>query len=128
MLVNIIQTEGHDLEAVIDVQGCRLRVCDGVSSPEGPLAPGSLVDVDFGWLGLEDASWEEVFRRNRERRIGLEPLGGWSYSAYGRVVSVDPVRVDLGIIEIAGPVHSHDARLIGEYVAWQVDRLDMNGL
>lgn len=128
MLVQVIKTEGHGLEAVINLAGHQLHACDWASPHDAPLAPGSAVEADFDWLGTDDATWEDIFRANPEHKVKLEWLGGWKYRACGRIVSVDPVRVDVGIMELAGPVESHDRSLVGEYIAWDIDRLDVNGV
>jgi hypothetical protein len=128
MLVQVIRTEGHGLDAVINIGGHQLHACDWVSPPDAPFVPGSAVEAAFDWLGTDDATWEDIFRANPEHKAKLESLGGWRYRAYGKIVSVDPVRVDVGIMELDGPVESHDTSLVGEYIAWKIDRLDVNGM
>ena len=46
-----------------------------------------------------DDSWSSgYFAANPERRIGLESLSGYAYLALGRISSVNPVRIDCGIL------------------------------
>jgi hypothetical protein len=47
--------------------------------------------------------------------------------ALGRIMSVDPVRVDCGIYVEERALFTHDARAIGEFVGFRIERLDAAG-
>jgi hypothetical protein len=72
----------------------------------------------------EDESWETIFSGNPERRKALEHINGWSYRAFGEIVSIDPVVVDCGMIQIPEVIDSKDPGVIGEFVAFTITRLD----
>jgi hypothetical protein len=120
----LISTEGPYLEAIIEHQGQRLCVMDEFSVCEAS-APkvGTEIEFEFDPFIDEDESWESIFSGNPEGRIGLEQLSGWRYRAFGKVISVNPVVVDCGLLRTEGVVSSSDPRLIGEPVAFIITRL-----
>jgi hypothetical protein len=77
--------------------------------------------VDDSW------SWEKIFAANPNRKVELVPLEGWSYLAMGRISSIDPVRVDCGILVEERVIHSRDPRIIGEFVGFRIEVLDADG-
>jgi hypothetical protein len=78
-------------------------------------------EVDHSW------SWDQMFSANPEQKIGLEPLDGCAYCAFGRILSVDPVRIDCGILVEERAIHTHDDRVIGDFVGFRVEVLDAEG-
>ena len=122
----LLSSEGPYLEAVVEVQGQRLCVMDALD--EGPgVAPqaGEVFDLVFGeLLDDDDETWEQMFAANPEGRQCLVPLGGWRYRAYGRVVGVQPVLVDCGVLQVEDVVHSQDPVLVGATLAFTIARLD----
>jgi hypothetical protein len=55
--------------------------------------------------------------------MDVDHLESWRYRAFGKVVSIKPVLVDCGLLSVEGVVHTHDPRVIGEYVAFTISRL-----
>jgi len=92
---------------------------DGESCPR----PGDNVEYDFSPLLLESESWEAIFAGNPDCRTALERIDGWKYRAFGQVVSIDPVVVDCGLLLVKDVVHTHDQRVLGEFVAFTITRL-----
>ena len=82
----------------------------------------SRVDAAFDEHG--DEAWEQMFAANPEGRQCLVPLGGWRYRAYGRVVGVQPVVVDCGVLQVEDVVNSQDPALLGATLAFTIARLD----
>jgi hypothetical protein len=72
----------------------------------------------------DDESWEAMFAGNPDKRKALDRVEGWSYRAFGEVTSIDPVVVDCGMIQIPDVFHSRDSRVIGEFIAFTVTRLE----
>jgi len=119
-----ISTEGSYLEAVIEVSGQNYHVMDEFSvNEETSPKVGDEFDFDMTAELLDIEEWEDIFNGNPEGKIGLEQIEGWRYRAFGKVVSVNPVLVDCGLIQVEGLVNSSDPKLIGESVAFTVSRL-----
>jgi hypothetical protein len=88
------------------------------------MARARLISTQGPWLELlEPETWESIFASNPGNKIGLEPISGWSYRAFGRVISIAPVIVDCGLLRVEGVVHTHDPSVIGAYVAFTISRL-----
>jgi hypothetical protein len=127
MEVNLIKTEGYALEAQVEYAGTVLHVMDEFSPPGERSAPGSIRQAEFSYETFEALTWEETFSGNPRCRKELEHIAGWSYLGYGQIVSVDPVRIDFGILEMEDPLSTHDERCIGEFVCVKIDRLQLSG-
>ena len=120
----LISTEGPYLEAVIEACGQRIHVMDefSVCADTSPNI-GEEFDFEFSAFLAEDEKWEDIFSGNPTHRIGLEPLGGWRYRAFGKVISVNPIIVDCGLFTIEDVVISSDPKLVGESVTFIISRL-----
>jgi len=70
---------------------------------------------------------EKIFAANPDQRVGLESIGRWSYLALGRITSINPVRVDCGILVEERAVFTRDPRVIGSFVGFRVEVLDAAG-
>jgi hypothetical protein len=128
MNARLIRTQGPGREAILEIEGGEYCVRDGFSwdaarSPrDGTNFPVELsADLDDSW------SWEKMFAGNSEKRVGLVSQGGWSYLALGRITSVNPVRVDCGILVEQRAVFTHDPRVVGEFIAFGIATLDAAG-
>lgn len=88
---------------------------------------GNSYKVEFGFIEGVDVQWDVMFSENKDKIKGLiiKPSSTWSYYAYGQVLSVNPVIVDCGIGEFDLGYLSRDARLIGEYIFFDIARLDI---
>lgn len=124
MLVRLISSEGAYLEALVEIDGRVLCVMDEFSThAKAPMKPGDSVPVELEPLFHEYEPWESIMSGNPKGRIGLEPIRGWSYRAFGKVVSVNPVRIDCGLFVAENVFQSHDVSLIGSFVSFTVARL-----
>ena len=85
---------------------------------------GEEFEVELSAQLDEEESWESIFSGNPDHHKKLVRIAGWSYRAYGEVLSIDPVLVDCGVIQIPDVFHSHDPRVVGSFVAFTVTRLD----
>lgn len=119
-----ISTEGPFLEAQIEIDGQRYSVMDEFSVDERCVpAPGAEIDFEFSAYLDEDDSWESIFSGNPDNKIGLEQISGWKYRAYGKIVSINPVVVDCGHLQVEGVINTNDPKVIGESVAFTISRL-----
>ncbi len=135
MSVKIINTEGYGLLAEVEVNGRRLHVMDDFSSLPGELCqrrgifPGKLMhncQPEFDFLESEEPwTWEDMFLGNPKREKRLVRTGDWAYDAYGTVISIKPVVVDFGAIQLEIGDFTQDPRCVGEWVLVKIARLDM---
>lgn len=88
---------------------------------------GTFYKVEFDFLEGIDISWEVMFNENKDKvkDLIIKPNSTWSYSAYGQIVSINPVIVDCGIAEFNLGYFSRDERLVGEYIFFDIARLDI---
>ncbi len=71
--------------------------------------------------------WETVFSENKTKKKTIEHEGiECSYSAYGQILSINPVKVDFGDIILELGEWTHDNNVIGEFIFWKIDRLDVS--
>lgn len=125
MRVKFIGTEGPWLEATVQYGNEQLCVMDGftIDARSAP-RPGDEFDIELSAFLDDDESWESMFGGNPSRTQALEPIDGWSYRAFGRVIGINPVVVDCGILSIPDVLFTNDPRVVGEYIAFTISRLD----
>ncbi|MCK4527136.1 hypothetical protein KAW18_07170 [candidate division WOR-3 bacterium] len=89
---------------------------------------GDEVDIEVS-IGIEGgpSEWEEMFSGNPDKKKCLikKKPGNWEYSAYGRVVKIQPLIVDVGPFKLEYGYITHDPRVVGEYVYFEILRLDI---
>ncbi|PXA04019.1 hypothetical protein DDZ13_08210 [Coraliomargarita sinensis] len=125
MKARFIASEGPWLEATLEVGSTILKVMDELTiddrySPE----INQEIEVELSMLLDDDESWDDIFRGNPEKKKTIENIEGWSYRAFGEVISINPVVVDCGLIKVHDVVHANDERVIGEHVGFTITRLD----
>ncbi|UOK42103.1 MULTISPECIES: hypothetical protein [Flavobacterium] len=70
--------------------------------------------------------WNVIFSENKEKIKSLIlEKGLCSYLAYGQIVSINPTVVDFGDIIMEIHLPTNDEKVIGEYIYWRIDRLDI---
>jgi hypothetical protein len=70
--------------------------------------------------------WKMIFSENRGRKKTLEATNvSGSYLAYGQISSINPVTVDFGDIILEVGNWTNDERVIGEFIYWKIERLDV---
>ena len=126
MEVRMEHTEGFARKAEVLLDNESLIVCDGVSTPEMRCGPGVIGNVKFSYPSLEGFQWSQAIKDNPSNRVRLEHIRGWSYMGFGRVLSIMPVTIDYGMIQLEDPNWSDDEALAGKYVKVMIDRLDLN--
>ena len=120
-----ISTAGEYLEAIIEVNGHPLTVMDefGLFSADSLPKAGEPCEVEFSPYLDDDESWEEIFVGNPDKLVLIKQVEGWRYCAFGKIISVNPVVVDCGFLQVEDVVCSTDPQLVGEYVAFSITRL-----
>lgn len=125
MRASLISTGGPWLEATIGTSYGTLTVMDEFSiDARGAPGIGDDFEVELSTVLDGDQPWEALFSGNPGRKKVLEHLAGWSYRAFGEVVSIHPVVVDCGVIQIPDVFHSSDPLVVGDFVAFTITRLD----
>ena len=120
----LVSTEGPYLEAVLEIDGQHYCVMDELTLDVDTMPKvGECFEIEFSNLLDEDESWESIFRSNSERKKGIEQIDGWKYRAFGQIISIDPVKVDCGVLIEEDVINTHDPKVIGEYVGFTISRL-----
>lgn len=117
-----VSTDGEYLEAIVEVAGEQLHVMDSFGGSS--MVPGQRIEIELEACVWDPGEWDEVFRSNPERKKALVWLEGWHYRALGQIVAVNPVVCDCGLIQVDGPISTHDPRCVGEFVGFKIQRLD----
>src|SRR5262249_19330220 len=121
MRAKLLRTNGPGREAVIEIDGHQYCVRDGFSwSAVREPKVGTHFDTEVSACVDTSWTWERMFAANPERRLGLQSDGGWSYLAFGRIDSIDPVRVDCGLLVEERAIFTHDPRVIGCFVGFRI--------
>ena len=86
---------------------------------------GKSYRVEFDFLEGIDIEWEVMFSENKHKvkDLIIKSNSTWSYSAYGQILSINPIIVDCGIAEFDLGYFSRDEQLIGEYIFFYIARL-----
>ena len=85
-----------------------------------------IVNVHFEQLEYP-LDWEIIFSKNvkYEKRIEKVSNSDWSYYAYGKIIKINPILADFGDIFLEIGNWTNDPNVIGEYIYWKIDRLDI---
>ena len=128
MHATLIRTAGPGKQAILNIDDREYCVRDGFSwSAAHAPEVGAEFEVELSAVIDDSWPWEEIFAANPDQRIGLEPLAGGTYLALGQVSSINPVRIDCGILVEERVIHTHDPGVIGEFVGFRIDVLDAEG-
>lgn len=125
MNVVLIETEGYGGDAVIEIDGQRLTVRDALSTVDRPARPGPVAGARFEAVTADPRASKRTLGKNLERITTLEHRWGWRYLGHGRIVSLDPLRIDLGVLDIeldASPDLEHAP---GDFVTIEIDRISV---
>jgi hypothetical protein len=87
---------------------------------------GEIVKVEFDHLELP-LDWDVIFNENADRKLKLEEEteSDWSYCGYGKIISINPIIADFGDIKLDLGEWTHDSKIVGEYIYWKIDRLNV---
>jgi hypothetical protein len=112
--------------AFVDIDGVTYECMDCLGYSSFGIKEGDHFFARFSWISYEDhqESWEEIFSGNPDQELKMVPLGGWAYRGYGEVISIDPPLVNCGIV-LPSPIDTHDAAVLGAYLAFNMSRLDV---
>lgn len=92
----------------------------------GVFEAGEQFDAEFDHIEYP-LEWEVIFSENKEQIKELVPAPGLcSYYGYGVIEAINPIIADFGCIRLDLGEWSHDERIVGEYIYWKIDRLDIS--
>lgn len=124
MKAKFISTEGDFLEAKIEIHDQIYSVMDDFNGSR--FTSGDDLKIRLSEYISDEFQWDAIFNANHKKVKKLEHIRSWSYFALGQIISVSPVIVDCGIIQIKNPFSTNDPSCIGEFVGFTVARLDAN--
>ena len=82
-------------------------------------------EIKFGFVEYP-IQWEVIFSENKDKRLCLDAeLDFCSYAAYGKILSINPVIADFGDIKLEIGDWTNDKNVIGEYIYYKIERLDI---
>ena len=89
--------------------------------------PGQNVEVELDQLE-SPLEWNVIFTENKDKEQRIEKLKNseWGYYGFGKIKSIDPVTADFGDIQLELGNWTNDPKVIGEYIYWTIDRLDIS--
>jgi len=124
MKAKLLSTNGTYLEALLEIEGHEYCVMDELTLDiDNMPKAGEPFEFEFSNMLDEVESWESIFQGNPEKKKCLEQIDGWKYKAYGQITSINPVKVDCGVLVEEDVIHTHDPAVIGEYIAFTISRL-----
>ena len=122
-----ISSEGDYLEAQIQVGGQRLIVMDCFGGED--FKTGEQIEIELSVGLAADECWDAIFSANPDAQQCLVPQIGWCYRAFGIVEAIDPeVSVHVGIATLIAPIETNDPQVIGQPIAWTIQRLDAHSI
>jgi len=88
--------------------------------------PGQDVEVELVHLKIQ-LHWNVIFNANTDKELRLEKSKNseWSYYGYGKIKSIEHVTADFGDIPLELGNWTNDPKVVGEYIYWIIDRLDI---
>jgi hypothetical protein len=86
---------------------------------------GESVEVDIDVLNNQELNIQSAIHQNPDKVQRLKKIGTWEYEGYGKIISDNPVKVDFGSI-ILETSWENDINVIGSYVYYKIDRLDIS--
>ncbi|MBR6104825.1 MAG: hypothetical protein IKP81_07190 [Paludibacteraceae bacterium] len=92
-----------------------------------PFTEGEKKNVHISFIMDDDIDFDIVFSGNKDKEIKIvnSERSKESYYCYGKVVSINPVIADCGDMFFNLGDLTHDVRVVGEYVYFVIERLDI---
>ena len=72
--------------------------------------------------------WDTIFNKNTQKlkKLVTTTEAEWSYKGYGQIKAINPVVADFGDIQLDLGALSNDPNVIGAYIYWEIERLDVS--
>lgn len=121
MRVTLLETEGRDRAAEIELAGHRLRVVDRISPAERQATPGPVTAPKLEVVTI--AGLTSRLQAGADPANGLEPDHGWRYRARATIVSTAPLIADLGLLRLELADLDPADWEIGDRVSLAIDRI-----
>jgi len=89
------------------------------------IIPSNYANVEFCSLDY-DLDWNIIFTENKSKiKKLIKEKGYCSYQSYGQILSINPTVVDFGDIIMEIGLSTNDEKVVGEFIYWKIDRLDI---
>jgi hypothetical protein len=87
---------------------------------------GEITKVEFDHLEYP-LEWDVIFSENKNKELRIEKVNNseWIYYCYGKITAIEPVIADFGDIRLELGNWTNDPYVIGEYIYWKIERLDI---
>jgi|SRR5690606_17694856 len=84
-------------------------------------------EVEFDHLEIP-LEWDIIFNENKDKEQKLVKIDNseWGYYGYGIIKSINPIIADFGDIQLDIGNWTNDSNVIGEFIYWKIDRLDIS--
>lgn len=69
--------------------------------------------------------WDTIFSKNQDKELKLIQKSDWEYEGYGKILDINPIVIDFGEFELNTGNWTNDQKIIGEFVYWEIERLDI---
>ena len=88
---------------------------------------GESVKVEFDQLDYP-LEWDVIFNENKNKEFRFEKAedSDCSYYGYGKITAINPVTADFGDIQLGIGNWTNDPKVIGEFIYWKIERLDIS--
>jgi hypothetical protein len=117
----LIRSEGRGGEAEIEVNGERLAVVDAWSGADATARPGPVPEGRLEVVAIPKLSGPA--RAGEAKAPPLRREWGWRYRARARVLSVDPLEVDLGAFAACIELPLRQEIAAGDVLDLAIDRI-----
>jgi len=121
MEIVLVRTEGRGGEAEVTVNGEPLAVMDALSAADVPARPGPLPNARLEIVAIPRLS--ALAPPGEEPAESLQREWGWRYRARAKVLSTEPLRVDLGVFTAALDLTLREEIGAGDSLDLAIDRI-----
>jgi hypothetical protein len=123
--VNLIETEGRGRAAEIELDGQPLCVVDGISPADRPVSPGAVSNPKLEVMVNPHLTGRAAPEASAV--TGFEADHGWRYRAHGEIVSLQPLRADLGLLCLEIDRADAEDWSVGDRITVAIDRIILTG-
>ena len=87
---------------------------------------GENAKVEFDHLNYP-LEWDVIFTENKNKELKIEKTkdSEWSYYGFGKIITINPIMADFGDIQLELGSWTNDYKVIGEFIYWKIERLDI---
>lgn len=117
-----LDSENTEAEVLVEIRGKEIwAFCHPCN-----LTVGQIPAVDLHFIEGEVSDWA-FWNENKEGQLQIEASTEkrWSYYCHGKIIELHPVTIDCGAITLEYGDWINDEQVIGKFVYFVIDRLDV---